>query len=101
MDEALMVKIINGLGKDPEKASTYRRMLQHYLEHWERLRIPVTMKLVKLILTTEQAPRRALRLLLDLDRSSFNKKETRIFGALAKAAQQQIREGVIELQLEK
>ena len=98
MDEALMVQIINGLGKEPEKVATYRSMLQRYLKHHESLRTPVTMKLVKLILTTEQAPRKALRLLLELDRESFNKSETKVFGSLVKSAQQQIREGVIELQ---
>lgn len=98
MDESLMVELINGLAKKPEKASTYRSMLQRYLEHYERLRVPVTMKLVRLILTTEQAPRRAMRLLLELDSSSFSKNETRVFRTLVKAAKQQISEGVIELQ---
>jgi len=93
-----MVQIINGLGKEPEKVATYRSMLQRYLKHHESLRTPVTMKLVKLILTTEQAPRKALRLLLELDRESFNKSETKVFRSLVKSAQQQIREGVIELQ---
>lgn len=98
MDESLMVELINGLGKDPEKISAYRRMLKRYLDQYESLRIPVTMKLVKLILTNEQAPRRALRMLLDLDRDSFGKRETKAFRKLIDEAQKQIREGVIELQ---
>lgn len=98
MDESLMVELINGLGKEPEKVATYRSMLQRYLEHYESLRVPVTMKLVKLILTTEQAPRRALRILSELDRSSLGQSETKVFRALVKNAKRQISEGVIELQ---
>ena len=98
MDESLMVQLINGLGKKPENVSTYRRMLLRYLEHYDSLQALVTMKLVKLILTTEQAPRRALRILAELDRSSFSTSETRAFRSLVKNARRQIDDGVIEVQ---
>ena len=98
MDEPLMVQLINGLGKKPENVSTYRRMLLRYLEHYDSLQALVTMKLVKLILTNEQAPRRALRILSELDRSSFSTSETRAFRSLVKNAKRQINDGVIELQ---
>ena len=98
MDESLMVQLINGLGKEPEKVSTYRSMLLRYLEHYDSLQALVMMKLVKLILTTEQAPRRALRILAELDRRSFSTSETRAFRSLVKNARRQINDGVIEVQ---
>ena len=98
MDEALMVQLINGLAKEPEKVSTYRSMLLRYLEHYDSLQALVTMKLVKLILTTEQAPRRALRILAELDRRSFSTSERRAFRSLVKNARRQINDGVIEVQ---
>jgi len=98
MKESLMVQLINGLGKKPEKVSTYRRMLLRYLEHYDSLQTLVTMKLVKLVLTTEQAPRKALRILSGLDRSSFSSSEARAFRTLLNNARGQIKAGVIELE---
>lgn len=98
MDESLMVQLINGLEKQPAQTELYRTMLQRYLEHYQTLAHSVKLKLAKLIFTTQQAPRRVLRTLAEIDRDKLNRTEQKIFLALVKRAKQQVADGVIELQ---
>lgn len=97
MEEALLVQLINGTEKDASKTELYRGLLLRYLRHYDRLENAVTLKLVKLILDSETAPRQALKVLAKMDQSKLKPAESKVFRALAMRAKQQVTDGVIEV----
>ena len=98
MPEAWVVRMIKGStetdGSDNEKSI---ELLVHYLQNYQRLQVPVTLRVAKYRIETEERPRRALKLLQTIQEAKMEKSQIAIFNRLAKAARQQIADGVIEL----
>ena len=70
LSESRLLKIINGLEKLPEEDRLYRKLMKYYLKHYDRLAVPVRMKLAKRLLDHEQ-PREAVRVLEPLTSARF------------------------------
>ena len=100
LDEALLVKMINGLEKQPDQKKLYRKLLKYYVANYQRLKVNVTFKLAKLLLQQDQQPRKALKQLQQIDQSSLSPDQTKMLAKLANFARKQIASGAIELQTE-
>ncbi len=98
LDESLLVKMINGLEKQPAQGKLYRKLLKYYVAHYDRLRTNVTFKLAKLLLQQDQQPRKAMKLLASLDQSTLSPAQRQTLAKLARFGKQQILSGAIELQ---
>ena len=100
LDEALLVKMINGLEKQPDQKKLYRKLLKYYVANYQRLKVNVTFKLAKLLLQQDQQPRKALKQLQQIDQASLSPDQTKMLAKLAQFARKQIAAGAIELQTE-
>jgi membrane associated rhomboid family serine protease/uncharacterized protein YnzC (UPF0291/DUF896 family) len=98
LDESLLIKMINGLEKDPGQGKLYRKLLKYYLSHYQRLHTSVTFKLAKLLMQRDQQPRKAMKLLQRLDQAALSPAEKKTLAKLARFGKQQIFSGAIEVQ---
>ena len=98
LDESLLVKMINGLEKQPDQKKLYRKLLNYYVAHYQRLKVNVTFKLTKLMLQQDQQPRKAMKVLQRLDQASLSSGEQKMLAKLAQLARKQISAGAIEIQ---
>ena len=98
-----MIKIINGLEKIPDEDPLYRQLMEYYLKHYDRLAVPVRIKLAKRFLDDEQ-PRGAGRILQPLvspdSKFQLSQSQRKMIGQMQATAKQQIAAGVIEVQLD-
>jgi len=103
LSEARLVKIVNGLEKIPEEDPLYRQLMKYYLKHYDRLAVPVRMKLSKRLLEHEQ-PRRAVRVLQPLigqdSKVSLSQAQQQAIRKMQVTAKRQIAAGVIEVQMD-
>ena len=103
LSEARLIKIVNGLEKNPEEDRLYRKLMKYYLKHYQRLAVPVRMKLAKRILEDEQ-PRAAIRILQPLlgpdSKYRLSQLQRKTIAKMQVAAKRLIAEGVIEVQME-
>ena len=100
LDESLLVKMINGLEKQPAHSKLYTKLLKYYVSHYQRLHTNVTFKLAKQLLQHHQQPRRAMKVLQTVDQSKLNDAERKMLAKLARFGKQQIASGAIEVQSE-
>lgn len=98
LTESWLVKLINGLEKQSKQAKLYRKLLRYYIDHYESLKAPVTLKLARLILKQDEQPRKALRLLRALPEDSLLAAHRKALDQLTQLARQQIASGAIEVQ---
>ena len=103
LSESRLVKIVNGLEKIPEEDGLYRKLMRYYLEHYERLAVPVRMKLAKRFLEDEQ-PRGAGRILQPLigpdAKYQLTESQRETIAKMQATAKRLIAEGVIEVQVD-
>ena len=103
LSESRLLKIINGLEKQPEEDRLYRKLMHYYLKHYSRLAVTVRMKLAKRLLDHEQ-PREAGRVLQPLisedSKVQLSQPQRQTIGKMQVTAKRQIAEGVIEVQLD-
>jgi membrane associated rhomboid family serine protease len=98
LDESLLVKMINGLEKQPDQTKLYRKLLKYYAAHYQRLKVNVTFKLAKLLIQKDYQPRKAIKELQRLDQSTMSPSEQKMLAKLARVAKNQIAAGAIEIQ---
>ena len=98
LDESLLIKMINGLEKQPTQSKLYRKTLKYYLSHYDRLKTNVSFKLAKKLLQQDQQPRKAMKILQELDQSTMSPAERKMLAKLARFGKQQIASGTIEVQ---
>ena len=103
LSESRLLKIVNGLEKLPEEDRLYRKLMKYYLKHYDRLAVPVRMKLAKRLLKHEQ-PREAGRVLQPLtsqgSKFQLTEPQRQTIRKMLATAKRQIAEGVIEVQLD-
>ncbi len=103
LSESRLIKIINGLEKIPDEDPLYRQLMEYYLKHYDRLAVPVRIKLAKRFLDDEQ-PRGAGRILQPLvspdSKFQLSQSQRKMIGQMQATAKQQIAAGVIEVQLD-
>ena len=103
LSESRLLKIVNGLEKLPEEDRLYRQLMKYYLKHYDRLALPVRMKLAKRLLEHEH-PREAGRILQALigqdSKFELSEPQRQTVRKMQAMAKRQIAEGVIEVQLD-
>jgi len=103
LSESRLIKIVNGLEKMPEEDRLYRKLMKYYLDHYQRLAVPVRMKLAKRFLEDEQ-PRGAGRILQPLlrpdARQQLSESQRKTIAKMQATAKRLIAEGVIEVQVD-
>ena len=98
LDESLLVKMLNGLEKQPDQSKLYRKLLKYYVAHYQRLKVNVTFKLAQLLIQKDHQPRKAIKELQRLDQSTMSPNEQKMLAKLAQFAKKQIAAGAIEIQ---
>ena len=103
LSESRLIKIVNGLEKIPAEDRLYRKLMGYYLDHYERLAVPVRMKLAKRFLDDEQ-PRGAGRILQPLigpdSKYQLSPSQRKTIAKMQAKAKRLIAEGVIEVQMD-
>ena len=103
LSESRLLKIVNGLEKLPEEDRLYRKLMKYYLKHYDRLAVPVRMKLAKRLLEHEH-PREAGRVLQPLinqdSKFQLTQPQRQTIGKMQATVKRQIAEGAIEVQLD-
>ena len=103
LSESRLLKIVNGLEKLPDEDRLYRKLMKYYLKHYDRLAVPVRMKLAKRLLEHEH-PREAGRILQPLiskdSKLQLSQAQHQTLRKMHATAKRQIAEGVIEVQLD-
>ena len=103
LSESRLIKIVNGLEKIPEEDRLYRELMRYYLDHYQRLAVPVRMKLAKRFLEDEQ-PRGAGRILQPLigsdSKYQLSESQRKTIAKMQATAKRLIAEGVIEVQMD-
>ena len=103
LSESRLLKIINGVEKLPEEDRLYRKLMKYYLKHYDRLAVPVRLKLAKRLLDHEH-PREAVRTLQPLAgedlKFQLSESQRQSINKMQSTAKRQIAEGVIEVQLD-
>jgi len=103
LSESRLIKIVNGLEKISAEDRLYRKLMGYYLDHYERLAVPVRMKLAKRFLDDEQ-PRGAGRILQPLigpdSKYQLSPSQRKTIAKMQAKAKRLIAEGVIEVQMD-
>ncbi len=103
LSESRLIKIANGLEKVPEEDRLYRELMGYYLKHYQRLAVPVRLKLAKRYLDDEQ-PRGAGRILQPLippnSKFKLSESQRKTISKMQATAKRLIAEGVIEVQMD-
>lgn len=96
LTESQMVSIINGLwnidGKRPKAVS----LIELYLESYQTLKVPMTLKLARYELLEQERPKKCLLLIKSISREPLDEKQNLIVKQMIAKAKQMISDGVIE-----
>jgi Trp operon repressor len=99
LSEARLVRLINGLEQDDQNEHLLRKLLDYYLDHYDRLAVVVRLKLIRRMVQQEQ-PRQALKTADELASETLTESQKANLSRLVDHAKRQIAEGVIEVRFE-
>lgn len=99
LSEARLVRLINGVEQEARQDQLLRKLLIYYLQHYDRLAIPVRLKLVRRMVHMEQ-PRQALKTVGEIEVSTLSAAQKENLNQLIDLAKRQIADGAIEVRLD-
>ena len=96
LPEDQYVAIINGMWGNETSRPRAIPIMESYLQHYDKLKVPIVLKLARYALVDESRPRKAIQVLNELNEADLNEKQKQVVRSIVGNAKQKLADGSLD-----